>query len=101
MYLNNNNCVQQVFMNASAISATEALVPIGEGVQDIYGNPIPSEMCEDAMEEFSSSVNSFMERKFEVRKYSSDYHIHGGPCHRGQKASASGLRIRQRRGPKL
>ena len=58
--------VQQVFMSASEISLTNAVVPIGDGVRDIYGISIPEDMCEDAMESFASSVNAFMERKFEV-----------------------------------
>ena len=53
-------------MSASEISLTDTFVPIDGGVRDIYGISIPEDMCEDAMETFSSSVNAFMERKFEV-----------------------------------
>ena len=100
-YLNKNDRLQQVFLTASASPATEALVPIGGGVQDIYGNAIPNEICEDAMENFSSSVNAFMERKFEVRNGLCDFDINGSPCHRDPKANASGLRTRLQRGQKL
>ena len=53
-------------MTASSTTLDEVLVPIGGGVLDIYGNVIPDDMCDDAMEHFASSVNAFMERKFEV-----------------------------------
>jgi hypothetical protein len=57
-------------MTASSTAQDEVLVPIAGGVLDIYGNVIPDELCDDAMEHFADSVNAFMERKFEVHNMS-------------------------------
>jgi hypothetical protein len=67
--------------------------PEPDGSSDIYGIRIPVDLCEDALLEFASNVNGFMEAKFEVCKqcislnYSYMY-----PFHRGNKAARSGTR---------
>jgi len=59
--------------------------------QDIYGIKIPEDVCEDAMVEFSSNVNGFMEAKFEVILAPIvTYQLI--PCHRGKMAARNGMR---------
>ena len=66
-------------MTASTTALDEVLLPIGGGVLDIYGNVIPEDLCDDVMEHFASSVNAFMERKFEVDNVSLHFTITSRP----------------------
>ena len=66
---------------------------------DTYGIKIPDDVCQDAMLEFSSNVNGFMEAKFEVVLNVSGPIVAFQllPCHRGKMAAQNGMRTRPQR----
>ena len=60
--------MQQTFLEASAtpnMDKARTEIPSG-GLGDIYGIKIPQDLCADALFDFASNVNGFMEAKFEV-----------------------------------
>jgi hypothetical protein len=60
--------MQQTFLEASATPNmdTGRTETNSGALADIYGITIPLDLCEDALANFASNVNGFMEAKFEV-----------------------------------
>jgi hypothetical protein len=60
--------MQQTFLDASATPNmdTGRTETNSGALADIYGITIPLDLCEDALVNFASNVNGFMEAKFEV-----------------------------------
>ena len=88
--------LQQIFLEASAAPNMDtARTVTASGVSsDIYGIKIPDDVCEDAMVDFSTNVNGFMEAKFEVvlMVLCSIVTFSLLSCHRGKMAAQVGLR---------